>query len=1131
MRCSNCQAENPPEFKFCGECGTPLTVKTRTRRAESDERRAREEELDSLHTPRVSPEAERRQLTVMFCDLIGFTPLAEKLDPEDLQEIIRTYQEWCTGVVQRFDGYVARYAGDTLLVYFGYPMAHEDDAQRAVRTGLEIVATLPHLEARIRQSVDLEPNLSFQVRAGIHTGLVVVGEMGSQDYRESMALGETPNIAARFQEIASPNTVVIGATTHRLIEGLFQCQDLGYVPLKGVSTPLRLYRVLSAGEAQSRFEVAATAGLPPLVGREQELSLLLGCWERAKRAEGQVVLLNGEPGIGKSHLVQALKEQIAGEAHTRVEGRCSPYTQNSAFHPVISLLQHQLQISRETSPQEKLEKLEEALAQAGLPLAETVPLFAALLSLPAPDHYPQPTLTPQRQRQQMLQFLLTWLLTLARHQPVLLVGEDLQWMDPSSLELLQLFIERIARSRVLLLLTSRPEFCPPWGPCSYQTQIELNRLASKNAKVLIEQISRGKSLPEEITKQIVSKTDGIPLFVEELTKMVLESGLLREEVDRYVLTKPLPPLAIPSTLHDSLMARLDRLATAKETAQWGAALGREFTYELIEAVSPPKTTLRRDLDTLVDAALLLQRGQPPRARYVFKHALIQEAAYQSLLKRKRQQYHQHIAKTLEEHFSELKEIQPELLAHHYTEANLSTSAIPYWQRAGRKATERSAHEEAVHHLTRGLELLSALPSTVGHVEQELTLRISLGGPLIAAKGYGAIEVEKTYARARDLCQQLGNPPQLIQVLLGLEAFYSVRGEFRTAYELGAHCLLLAQRLGDPTRLLQAHWTLGQILFHLGEFAPAQEHVTRAMSLYDPQRHSSRVLQDLKVTSLCYMAWAAWQLGYPDEALHKGREALALAHELSHPFSSAFALIFVAAIHQLRGEWQATQEHAAAAIALCTEQGFPVWLAFGTVLHGWELTRQGREREGITQMHQGLAAWRATGAEASLPLVLALLAGAYGRVGQVSEGLEVLEEALTIAQKNQERYYEAELYRLKGTLMLQSKTSLGWVSGKPQASQNKYKDTSTHVEAEAEACFQQALVIARRQQAKAWELRIAMSLGRLWVQQGRQADARQLLGNAYGWFTEGFETADLQEARSLIAQWSGHLDGQARMIAK
>lgn len=1113
MHCANCQAENPPEFKFCGECGTPLSCQPEERKAWSVERKnvPVQEPLiapgSAFSASQTAPEAERRQLTVMFCDLIGFTPLAEKLDPEDLQEVIRAYQEGCAAVVRRFDGYIARYAGDALLVYFGYPIAHEDDAQRAVRTGLEIVAALPHLKVRIQESVGPIPDFSLQVRIGIHTGVVVVGEMGSRDYRESMALGGTPNIAARLQETAPPDTVMIGAMTHRLIEGLFECQDLGYIPLKGVSIPLRAYRVVRESDVQSRFEVAVTAGLAPLVGRAQELNLLWGCWEQAKRARGQVVLLNGEAGIGKSHLVQGLKEQIAGEIHARVEGRCSPYAQNSAFYPVIGLLQHLLRVSREEPPQEKLSKLEGMLEQGGFPLAETVPLFAALLSLPLSNRYSPLTLTPQRQRQQTLQVLLTWLLTLASHQPVLLVGEDLQWMDPSSLELLNLLIERIPQSQILLLLTYRPEFRPPWEPRSYQTQIELNRLSSKDAKVLIERVSRGKPLPEEVVKQIVIKTDGIPLFVEELTKMILESSLLHEENDRYILTKPLPPLAIPSTLHDSLMARLDRLATAKETAQWGATLGREFTYELIEAVSPPKATLQRDLDTLVDATLLLQRDRPPKARYVFKHALIQEAAYQSLLKRKRQQYHEHIAKTLEEHFPELKETQPELLAHHCTEANLLPQAIPYWQRAGRRAAERSAHEEAIHHLTKGLELLSILPNTVEHAQQELTLRIALGGPLIAAKGYGAVEVEKTYARARDLCQQLGNPPQLIQVLLGLEAFYSVRGEFQTAHHLGEQCLLLARRLGDPTRLLQAHWTLGQILFHLGEFVPAQEHVEKAMALYDPQRHSSRVLQDLKVTSLCYLAWAAWQLGYPNQALDRGLKALALAHELSHPFSIGFALIFVAAVHQLRGEWQATREHAAAAIALCTEQGFPVWLAFGTVLHGWVLTRQGQEWEGITQMRQGLAAWRATGAEASLPLVLALLAGAYGRVGQVVEGLGVLEEGLAIAHKNRERYYEAELYRLKGELLLRN-TEFTHSSL-----------LSTH--RSAEKCFQQALAVARRQQAKAWELRAAMSLGRLWAQQGKQEEAKQLLADVYGWFAEGFDTADLQEARSLVVQWSGH----------
>jgi class 3 adenylate cyclase len=681
-------------------------------------------------------------LTVVFSELGSTLPLAVHLDPEELRQVVQTYQTLCAEVISRFAGHIARYMSEGLLVYFGYPQAHEDDAQRAVRAGLEILARVPSLNAQLQPTVGLLGEGSLQIRLGIHTGLVVVGEMGGGGDRDPMAIiGKTPNIAARLQEIAQPNTVVISEATARLTQEYFECLDLGPQKLKGVSALVRVHRVLGDSGIQSRFEAVVARRLTPLVGREQELGLLLERWERVKEGEGQVVLLDGEAGIGKSRLVRVLKEQVAGEVHAWLECSCSPYHQNSAFYPVIDLLQRTLRFTRQDSAEEKLSKLENALAPYGFSLPEVVPLFASLLSLPLPERYPPLNWTPQRQKQKIHETLLAWLLRATERQPLILVWEDLPWIDPSSLELLGLFIEQVPAARILTLLTFRPEFRPPWAPRSYLTHLTLSHLTRKQVEVMITKVAAGKALPAEVKRQLVAKTDGVPLFVEELTKMVLESGLLRMEDGRYELTGPLSPLGIPATLQDSLMARLDRLSTVKEVAQLGATVGREFPYELLQALSPlDDATLQRALTRLVEADLLYQRGLPPQAWYLFKHALIQEAAYQSLLKSTRQQHHKQVAQVLQERFPETAEVHPELLAHHYTEAGFIEQAIPYWQKAGQRAIQRSANVEAISHLTKGLELLKTLPDTPERVQQELTLQLALLTPLGFTKGLAAPEM-------------------------------------------------------------------------------------------------------------------------------------------------------------------------------------------------------------------------------------------------------------------------------------------------------------------------------------------------------------------------------------------------------
>src|SRR5262245_16316903 len=685
-----------------------------------------------------SPEAERRQLTVMFCDLVDSTKLSSQLDPEDLREVVQAYQKTCTDVIERYDGYVAQLLGDGLLVYFGYPVAHEDDAQRSVHAGLGILKAIATLNNRLEQDKDIR----LAVRLGIHTGLVVVGEMGDKGRQEQLALGETPNISSRIQGLAEPDTLMISDTTFRLVQGFFDAESLGEHDLRGVSHPLVVYRVRGASGVQSRLDVVSIRGLTPLVGREADVHLLLEHWRQAQAGMGQVVLLNGEPGLGKSRLVETLKDHLVHASHTCLECRSSPYYQHSAFSPIIDLLQRMLQWEHDDSGEEKLRKVEHALSRYCLPLDETVPLVSTLLSLPLSEtRYPPLQLTPQRQRQRTLETLVAMLLAGAEHQPVLFIMEDLHWTDHSTLELLTRLIDQMSTASMLMLLTCRPEFHPQWGDSSYMTLMTLHRLQADDVKRMVHQITEGRALPTEVLVQLVDKTDGVPLYVEEMTKAVLESGLLKEVDDHYELADALSSFTIPSTLQDSLMARLDRLGTAKSVAQQAAVMGRHFSYQVLRSVSQlDESTLQRELTRLLEAELVYQHGVIPDATYSFKHALIRDIAYESLLRSRRQQYHAHIADVLETQFPETIATHPEFLAQHYTEAGLIEKAVGYWQQAGEHAIKRSAHTEAVSHLQTGQALLQRLPAAPKRTQQELTLCVNLAIALVALQGQGTDDV-------------------------------------------------------------------------------------------------------------------------------------------------------------------------------------------------------------------------------------------------------------------------------------------------------------------------------------------------------------------------------------------------------
>jgi class 3 adenylate cyclase/predicted ATPase len=1043
--------------------------------------------------------AERRQLTVQFCDLVDSTALAGRLDPEDLRDVVRAYQQTCATVIQRFEGHIAQYLGDGLLVYFGYPQAHEDDAQRAVQTGLGIVDAIGALNTSLEQ----DKGLRLAVRVGIHTGLVVVGEIGGAGRQEQLALGETPNIAARLQGLAQPDTVVISALTARLVEGYFTCQPLGAQAIKGLAQSLQIYRVLHARAALTRLDVAAARGLTPLVGRASEVALLQERWAQVKDGMGHVVVLSGEAGIGKSRLVQVLKEHVAGEAHTRWECRCSPYHQYTALYPIIDLLQRALGWQPEDTAEEKLAKLEQMLRQSRLPLEETIPLCATLLSMPLlEDRYPPLSLSPQRHKQKTLETLLAILLEQAAEHPTLLIIEDLHWVDPTTVEWLTLVIDQVPTTSLCLLVTCRPEFQPPWGSRSYLTQMTLNRLpraqVAQMVQLLADRGSGGNPFPAEVMQHLVEKSDGIPLFVEEMTKTVLESESLFADKKEYVLTGSVSAGVIPATLQDSLMARLDCLVTAKGLAQLAATLGRQFSYALLQAVAQlDKETLQRELQRLVTAELLYQRGMPPQATYLFKHALIQDVAYQSLLKSTRQHYHQRIAQVLEAQFPEVVATQPELLAHHYTAAGCTEQAVRYWQRAGQQASDRSAYLEAMSHLVTGIELLKTLPETPEHTQHAVALYTALGAALQATKGQAAPEVEHAYTQARALCQQAGETSELVPALFGLWRLYALRPQLYTARELGETLLRLAQRADDPALAVIAHYALGFTWLNLGALPVARMHLEEGIAHYTPDQRGAPMFhmgQDPGVTCGVFAARTLWLLGYPDEALVCLHDALALAHELSHPLSLALARCQAAFVYQFRRNVLAVHEHAEAAVALSSEQGFAQWAAQGTSWRGWALTMQGQGEEGMAQLRQGIAAWRATGAGLAIPFLCTLLAEVSDHLGHPEDGLQALNEAHTLVEQHEERWWEAEIHRLRGVLLLRQDVAQ---------------------QEEAETWLQRALDVARRQQAKSLELRAAMSLARLWQQQGKCTAAYELLAPVYNWFTEGFDTADLQEAKTLL----------------
>jgi class 3 adenylate cyclase/predicted ATPase len=1029
-------------------------------------------------------EPERRQVTVVSCGLADSTALAVNFDPEDLSSTVHRFQDICTTVITHWGGAVINTVGDEIVALFGYPNSLEDDAERAVHASLDLVAKVGAL-----LSPSGEP---LRVQLGNATGVVLIGE-------NQPAVGEAIVMAARLRSISPPNSVIVTASTRKLLGSVFACDDLELREFEGCSKPVTAYRVTGKQAIESQFAARSRGRLTQLVGRQGELQQISALWERTKGGKGQVALLCGEAGIGKSRVCEEWLDRITNEPHILIRYQCSAHHTNSPFYPVIRQLENAARFEREDTTDVKLRKLEAVLSPAGAATPADIPRYAALLSIPTDEFCSLPDLTPQRQRDLTIAALLRQVLNLALARPVVIVLAGAHWIDSCTLELLSRIIASIKTARVFVLVSFRPEFFPQWLDESHVTMLRLNRLPREQSEIIISDVAGHKELPHELREQIISKADGVPLFAEELTKTVLESGLLHDTGERYVTVGPLRPLAIPTTLLGSLTARLDRLGPIREIAQIGAAIGREFSYRLLATVAPVSgPALDTALAHLVACELIFVRGQPPDSTYIFKHALVQDAAHAAMIRSKRQHLHSRIADALMEGFPGTVEAQPELMAHHLVQAGLTERAIEHLRKAGRRAIEHSANAEAIRHLTSALESLQSLPENPERKRAALEMEVMLGQARIVDCGYAATATRETLLRAKALIDDLTDPSQKFAILYGVWASHYVGGEVAKQRDAAVEFLAEAERHNDTGALCIAHRILGTTCVTTGEFAAGLHHLERARALYDAEHHSRyrfQYGQDIGAAALCYLSWALWHLGKVDQALEIAAEAMKRAKELSHPHTLVYTICHARGLMDLfRRRHEDTQSYADRVVSLCKENGFSHWLNGGRIFEGWAKICQGDVDQGGELLRAGVVAWQERGARLWLPIFLTLEAEAYAKGGRGDAALQAIEKALAISKETGEHWAMAEMLRVKARLLL--------ATGRADAD-------------EIETILVNSLEIARRQRARCWELRASCDLARLWQGQGRGRKALKLLQSIYDQFTEGFDTADLRDAKALI----------------
>jgi class 3 adenylate cyclase/predicted ATPase len=1024
---------------------------------------------------------ERRHVTVMFCDLVDSTGIAARLDAEEWRDLVGAYLDAASTAVTEMGGKVAKKLGDGLMALFGYPVAQENDAERAVRAALAIQRALAELN---RKNADTaKPALA--VRIAIESGPVVVDASGE-------IFGDVPNIAARAQAVAEPGSVVMTARVQRQIAGLFVAEERGSYELKGVPEPVTLFRIIRASGVRRR---AGQRHLTPLVGRDEEIGMLLRRWERARQGDGQLVQIVGEPGLGKSRLIEEFHARLRDVPHTWVEWSCSQLLQNTPLHPITEWGRMRFG-SAEVPAEQRLAELESSLAQVKLDPAENVPLLARLLDIPLSAEHAT-TLPPEELRRRQLAALANWVMAGARAQPVILALEDLHWADPSTLDFLRGIAERGALAPLFFLTTARPEFRPSWGTRSHHSTISLSPLDRQQVRHMVSELAARYALPKEVVEGVTERTGGVPLFVEEVTRLLLERG---EQGGIQ---------AIPPTLQQSLMARLDRLGPAREVAQVGAVIGRDFSYELLKAVTAIEDgALQLALDRLADADILLVQGLPPNSDYRFKHALIQDAAYENLLKSRRQVLHRRIAEALRDRFADFAAPEPELLAHHFTEAGLTEAAIEWWGKAGQRSLARSALVEAIEQLAQALTQIAALPTTPALRREEIKLQVALINPLLHVKGYVAPETKAAEERARLLIEQaeaLGEPPEdpllLFSVLYGFWVASHVAFNGDAVRELASQFLALAEKQRTTAPLMIGHRLKGVSLTSTGCFAQGRAHFDRALALYDAAEHrplATQFGQDARIAILSYRPLAVWVLGYPDAALKDIRQALKEAREVGQVAALMYALFHTSITLLHCGAYAMAKAQAAELTALADEKGALQWKAQGAIQQGAVASMTGEPSDAVQKIAAGIAAFRATGANVDEGLWLAFLARGFAKRGQFADAWRCIGEAVTAVETTKGRWCEAEINRVAGEIAL--------------------KSTEPNTD-KAEAYFERALAIARKQQAKSWELRAAMSMARLWRDQGKRDEAHNLLAPVYGWFTEGFETLDLKEAKALLDELS------------